>query len=47
MDKKFYFEPELEVIDLELEGALLSDSDPNIGDDNGGNKGDEGGSDDF
>lgn len=28
MDKKFYEMPEVEVIDLELEGALLSDSDP-------------------
>ena len=27
MDKKFYEMPEVEVIDLELEGALLSDSD--------------------
>lgn len=27
MDKKFYEMPEIEVVDLELEGALLSDSD--------------------
>lgn len=27
MEKKFYEMPEVEVIDLELEGALLSDSD--------------------
>lgn len=26
MDKKFYEMPEIEVVDLELEGALLSDS---------------------
>lgn len=27
MDKKFYEMPEVEVINLQLEGALLSDSD--------------------
>lgn len=26
MDKKFYEMPEIEVVDLKLEGALLSDS---------------------
>jgi hypothetical protein len=30
MDKKFYEMPELEVIKLQLEGALLEDSDPGI-----------------
>lgn len=30
MDKKFYEMPEVEVIDLELEGALLSDSNPEL-----------------
>ncbi len=28
MEKKFYEMPEIEVVDLELEGALLSDSEP-------------------
>ena len=28
MDKKFYEMPEIEVVDRELEGALLSDSEP-------------------
>lgn len=29
MDKKFYEMPEVEVINLQLEGAILVDSDPN------------------
>ena len=30
MEKKFYEMPEVEVIDLELEGALLDGSDPGV-----------------
>ena len=30
MDKKIYFEPEVEVIKLQIEGALLDGSDPGI-----------------
>ncbi len=33
MDKKFYEMPEVEVINLDLEGAILGPSDPNIDDD--------------
>ena len=35
MDKKFYFEPELEVVDLELSGMLCASGD-------GTDEGDEG-----
>ena len=48
MDKKFYEMPEVEVINLQIEGALLDGSDPNIGDDGEAGKGSgEGGSEDF
>ncbi len=48
MDKKNYFEPEMEIVELKLEGTLLDASDPNIGDDNGTETGSTpGGSDDF
>lgn len=30
MEKKFYEMPEVEVIDLQLEGALLDGSDPGV-----------------
>ena len=36
MEKKFYEAPELEVMDMEIEGALLADSDPNTDWDMGG-----------
>lgn len=42
MDKKFYEMPEIEVVDLELEGTLLSGS---IGEDGEAGKSDEEGGD--
>ena len=35
MEKKFYEMPEIEVVDLELEGALLSDSNTEVLDGDG------------
>lgn len=36
MEKKFYEMPEVEVIDLQLEGALLDGSDPGVIEGEGG-----------
>lgn len=47
MDKKMYFEPEMEVIDLKLQGMLCA-SDGSIDEDGQSGKSDEeGGDDDF
>ena len=46
MDKKFYEMPEVEVINLEFEGAILGPSDPSI-DPDGGSSTSDGTPDDF
>ena len=30
MDKKMYFEPEMEVVELQMQGALLDASEPGV-----------------
>ena len=48
MDKKMYFEPAMEVVELQLQGALLQASEPGgVGGDDSADKGGEGADDDF
>jgi len=48
MDKKMYFEPAMEVVELQLQGALLQPSETGgVGSDDSADKGGEGGDGDF